>query len=71
MKKIILILPFLTSCWKTDVERLNEMKSPVVVVATGETEWEFQSVLVKDGTGKMYKLQGVVFDNMKVNDTIK
>lgn len=61
----------LASCIKTDSERIEEMKSPVVVKSTGEDEFGDDMIVIVDAEGNVEVVVGGEFESLKPGDTLK
>lgn len=73
MKTIITSLAAIAifaSCSKSNEEKLNEMKPPVVVKSKGYDPFDGAQVILIDAKGKIQFLNSSFFDSAKVGDTI-
>lgn len=74
MKTVILTLgltSILASCIESDTDRLNRMKSPVVVKSKGDAGFGDYGVLLQGADGHVEYFSGTPFDTPKVGDTLK
>lgn len=72
MKKTILTLAAiatLASCRKSDTERLNEMRAPVIVRSSGYDALN-QVIIAVDADGHAEEFNSCTFDDLKIGDTI-
>lgn len=73
MKKTILTLSAiatLASCQKSDMERMNDMKAPVIVNSKGFDSFGDPTVILIDADGHLEIFIGPVLRSMKPGDTI-
>lgn len=61
----------LASCQKSDIERMNDMKAPVIVKSKGFDSFGDPTVILVDADGKLDHFIGPVLRSLKVGDTIK
>lgn len=73
MKKLTIALGLtyaLASC-ETEVDKLNKMKSPVIVKSKGYAGLGDYGVLLKGADGHMEYFSGAPFESLKIGDTLK